>query len=99
MVGVGRDRRRRGGAHDFRVIELLLPGIAASHKNPADGVARPPPEAALSRIVEARILVKDGGKDCSYHEVLDRAVGRLGAVALGIAHPSLPIRGVAVPRL
>src|SRR5215831_7835460 len=77
MVTVGRDCCRGRTPENLRSVEPCLPIVAASHKDPAHGVARAVEKAAVPGLIEPRVLVQGGREEGANHEVLDRAeIGR-----------------------
>jgi hypothetical protein len=62
-------------------------------------IPRAPKEAALPRLIVARVLAQDGRKNRAHHKVLDHAVAGNGAVPLCVSLPILPKCRAAVCRL
>src|SRR5208337_1812309 len=95
MVGVGK-RCRNCTACQLGVVELPLPGVAASDKDLQCGVTSTAPEPPFTQLVVARILVEQRREDAAYHEVLDGGVGVSGPVALCIALKALSEAGISI---
>src|SRR5208282_2182523 len=96
MIAIGGNASGKRAAENLRIVELLLSGIGASDKDPADGVTGTVGEPAFAGLKEARVLVKYGGKDCAGHKVLDGAVGKSGAEAFPVTLGPLAIAGLAI---
>ena len=56
-------------------------------------------EGAAARLIKARILPEDRGKDRTGHEILDGAVGEISGVALAVAFHALAVCRFAVIQL
>src|SRR5579872_1541505 len=99
MVAEGGDRGRHRAAHNFREVQLVMPGIGPRHKTPGDGVSRAMAEAPFFRLEEARILMQQRRQHCSDYEVLDGPICCCGSKTLSVTLPTLTKCRFAVFRL
>lgn len=96
MVAVRRNACRKGAADNFGEVGLGVPRIASCHEYAAHGVAGAVPEASLTRLKEARILMQQRREYRARQEVLDRAVGHGRPEALPVSRRTLAVARLAV---
>jgi hypothetical protein len=70
--------------------------VAAGNEDTAHGILGAAGKTALTFGEEARVLMQDGRKDGTHKEILDRAVGSVGAVALPEARGALSVAVLAI---
>ncbi len=88
MVDVG-DCRRRRIADRFRIVEVIMPRISASDKEPINGMVGAVRKAPLSQLIVAWIFVEQAGEDGRRHVRTNAIVSKRGAKALSVGVPAL----------
>src|SRR5450432_4361434 len=96
MIAVGGKAGGQGTPENFRIVKLVMLGIAASDKDPADSITGAVRKPALALLIEARVLVEQGRKDRSRHKVFNGAVGISRSKAFAITFSALTVARFAV---
>src|SRR5580704_7368762 len=96
MVAVRGNTCGKGTAENLGKIELRVPRIASRDDHAVHRIADSMPETSFARLKKAGILAQYGRKDCTGHEVLNRAISKRRPESLSVAGGTLAVARFAV---